>query len=39
MSSDLLWGDQRLGMGLGNVSLEMGLSDKVLERRFGEWVS
>ena len=39
MSSDLFGGDESIGVGLRNVSLECGLSDKVLDAGLGKWVS
>jgi hypothetical protein len=39
MSSDLLWGNERLGVGFWQVSLESGLSDEVLDTRLGKRVS
>ena len=39
MSSDLFGSDESIGVGLRNVSLECGLSDKVLDAGLGKWMS
>jgi hypothetical protein len=39
MSSDLFRSDQAVGVGFRDISLESGVSDKVLDTRLGQWVS